>query len=547
MPTSFVVLPPGEAAKAKRAKGSAASYANAPLNCLGETMQHMVDSQVSAFPHAAVKLQFFECMVRYAAFFQARPQSIGAVLPPFLDERGLHHPRKGVRHRINYLFFRLINATRTVLSPEFVRGVLERIQDVLVIEAELPPVMEGEDPLERAVDVVGTIDSQLNLFEASGIMVASLRQSPETQVALLRAIVDPMLAQLQQAVQAYTAKRQDLRAVLQAHHLFLASSTLSKGFPDITPETQAADTSAWVVVFKDITEQVLAALGELSHFSIIREAARGAFSRMVATCGDVVLPYVPALLNALLSETQPQELVEVLSFVGLIASRYKATVRPVMDELLIVLVSRVFHFLNREVAGTDDAVERAELIRAYINLLSTLLSANLEGVLRSEKNQPQLEGILQSLVFYATSADVNTQRATFSVLNRLVAVWGGAPGITAAPSNLPAGAAREALPGFEQFIYETLVPLVFEAPSKATFDLADAQSQQVLLEIATLLRTIAEVRGSDEAASYLTTVYFPRVGCPADMGLEFAQSLAQPDVKQLRRALHSFIQKSRGG
>ena len=354
-----------------------------------------------------------------------------------------------------------------------------------------------------------------------------------------------MLVQLRQAVQTYTAERQDLRAVLQAHHLFLASSTISKGFPDITPETQSADASAWVVVFKDITERILEALGELSHFAIIREAARGAFSRMVATCGDVVLPYVPALLNGLLSETQPKELVEVLSFVGLIASRYKATIRPVMDELLIVLVSRVFHFLNREVAGTDDAVERTELIRAYIGLLSVLLGANLEGVLRSEKNQPQLEGILQSLVFYATSADVNTQRATFSVLHRLVAVWGGAPG-TAAPGNTPAGATREPLPGFEQFIYETLVPLVFEAPSKPTFELGDAQSQQVLLEIATLLKTIAEVRG-DEALSYLTTVYFPRVGCPPDMGQEFAQSLKLQDSRQLRRALHTFIEKSRGG
>lgn len=84
------------------------------------------------------------------------------------------------------------------------------------------------------------------------------------------------------------------------------------------------------------------------------------------------------------------------------------------------------------------------------------------------ENQPQLESVLQSLTYYSTTSDVANQRAAFGVLARLVSLWGGA-----------GAAASRALPGFERFIYETLVALVFEAPAKSTFDLKDAQSQMV--------------------------------------------------------------------
>lgn len=55
-----------------------------------------------------------------------------------------------------------------------------------------------------------------------------------------------------------------------------------------------------------------------------------------------------------------------------------------MDELFLVLLERVFFFVNQDVSGTDDAVQRNELQKAYVNLISALVLTGLEGVLISE-------------------------------------------------------------------------------------------------------------------------------------------------------------------
>lgn len=140
-------------------------------------------------------------------------------------------------------------------------------------------------------------------------------------------------------------------------------------------------------------------------------------------------------------------------------------------------MTRIFSFLNREVSGTDDAVERSELTKSYVAFISQLVANGLEGIIRSDRNPNQLEVILQSLVFYASNGDVSTQRQTLNVLVRLVNLWGGSSTQNGVAPNGQAPSIE--LPGFERFIYETLVGLIFEIPSTPTFDFKDAQTQIV--------------------------------------------------------------------
>ncbi|CEH16479.1 Nuclear mRNA export factor receptor LOS1/Exportin-t (importin beta superfamily) [Ceraceosorus bombacis] len=541
---SFVTLPTtGANAGLSRAKqASQLDLTTLPLNALGQTVKAFFESRISELDHQAVKLAFFECAVRYASFCTISSAAIPQALPTFLDERGLRNPDTAVRRRVEYLFLRFINVSKTALSHEHVAGLLERMQDLLVVSAVLPPVKPDEDVLAKGVTSDAAFDSQLNLFEASSVLLSLLLRAPEQQVSLLSSLVGPLRSQLEEALQAHKS-HQHPQVILQVHHLFLASSNLVKGFPDVQP---AADGSTqreyrWIEIFKGITEQILSGLNELKGFLIIRDAARGAFARMIAKCGDAVLPYVPPLLAALLSEVSAVEMVDILSFVGLLGSRYKATIAPIMDELLPVLIPRVFALLNQDVSGTDDAVQRSELSRAYVGLLSGLISCGIQNVLHSEKNQSQFQTVLQSLVFYASDADLQTQRAAFSVLHRMVQVW-GRPASANGSTNGPAAIE---LPGIASFVYETLVPLAFEAPSKSAFDFADAQSQLVLTEVCTLLKTIHDARGQ-ELLNFLTTAYFPGIGCPPQLAQDFTNNLKKMDAKQLRKALQGLIQQSRG-
>ena len=120
---------------------------------------------------------------------------------------------------------------------------------------------------------------------------------------------------------------------------------------------------------------------------------------------------------------------------------------------------------SQEVGGTDDAVARSELQRGYITFLSTLVSsAGMDGVLTSDRNKPQLDSILQSVVYYAENGDPPCQRASFGILGRMVSVWGGGE---AGKTN--GTVASSAPPDFTSWIYETLVPLAFTVPASPSF------------------------------------------------------------------------------
>lgn len=555
--TSFVIVP-AATPKATRSKPPEGFYLNLTLNPLGEMVQRFYQSQISNICQGAVQMQYFDCAVRFTSFFAVRPDMLPDALQPFLDWRGIHNENNAVRNRANYLFLRFVKDTREQLPASYVRGILESMQDVLVVKASLPVVGPTEDPLEEALKKSSAFDYQLDLFEACGVLLHLLKQTPDEQMMLLEALVKPLSTQLQRAMQKRQADTSSLETVLEIHHLFFSLSNLAKGFPDISPSS-SSQSAPWMQVFKGVTEQFLSALAaaDLSSFRVVRDAARGAFSRMVSTTGSTVLPYVPALLNLMLPRISESELLDFMSFLQLITAKYKTDVVPILDELLRPLLERTFYFLNQDIAGTDDAVMRATLVRGYITFLSTLVGAGLDNVLRSERNQGQLETVLQSFVFYASNSEPAVVRQIVNVLVRLVNVWlekttpdspkqtrGGSGGSTGGGGDAPNGASASrtmaaqsnVLPGFESFAYKTLVPLIFEIPGKPGFDFGDAQSQIALTELGNLAKSVYQRRGP-EFVDFLLSVFFPSINCPPELANSFVDALQKVEGKVLKRSL----------
>lgn len=152
------------------------------------------------------------------------------------------------------------------------------------------------------------------------------------------------------------------------------------------------------------------------------------------------------------------------------------------------------------------------------------------------ENQPQLQTVLQSLVYYSTNSDIACQRVALTVLHRLVTLWGRKTDSPNGATTTNETSTSTPLPGFEQFIYETLLPLSFEAPAKENFDFNDAQSQMVLGEISSLLKSIYDARG-DELLNYLATVYLPGIQCPNDLMQELIHCVQNQDAKTLKKAI----------
>ncbi|BGP35706.1 pre-tRNA nuclear export protein [Rhodotorula toruloides] len=549
-PGAFVQVPLAEIQRAKREADYRIDYTQFPLSQLGEMMLRTCRSKVVNFPHAAVSLQFFEVVVRYHDFFRLCPEFITEILPSFLDEHGLHQTEEAVQARVFYLFSRFIYQAKSIVqsqvSGDLVRSILTGMQDLLVVTAALP---DSEPPTEailtKAASTPSFFDSQLYLFETVGTLISILNQIPDQQVVLLKAILDPLLADLQANVRPSASSPEDLDAVFKAHHLIMAAASVAKGFPDLSARVPVAQ-GAWVDAFRSATETILGAAKVMTSFVAIRDAARFAFNRIVATTGQAVLPLIPTFIDCLVGEITFPELAELLSFLGLLVAKYRTNFLDILDTLLLPVFNRVFHFLSQPISGTDDMIQHSELRRAYFNFILSIVSVNLQEVFYSEKNKAHLQSILQSITHYiATDSLAPDQRYGFGVLNKLLQTWVETYRPPTAPP-VTNGAPPSPVPGFEQFLYERAVPLCFQLPLKPEFDYSDAQSFQVIGEIANLLKGLLQKRGN-EFVEFMTTQFFPSISCPPETAAQFMTALQEaPDGKQFKKFLGEWFRTSRG-
>jgi len=173
-----------------------------------------------------------------------------------------------------------------------------------------------------------------------------------------------------------------------------------------------------------------------------------------------------------------------------------------IDMLLLPLLSRIFSVLSTPATGTDDATIHKSLKSAYLQFFTALMNANLDGVFISERNKPEFENVISTLLRLANdSSDQASQRLAFGFFSKSVIAWGSSVEAANAPSVFADSAlsaqskavnngtavatnqhaitrssrAAQAFAGYESFIYQTLVPLCFEVPANPKFILKSSQ------------------------------------------------------------------------
>ena len=148
-------------------------------------------------------------------------------------------------------------------------------------------------------------------------------------------------------------------------------------------------------------------------------------------------------------------------------------------------------------------------------------------------------------------SDPGSQKVAVIFLSRCVTAWGRET--------------NQALPGFDRFIYERLVPTAFRVPSLPGFNAKDGQMMvvslfhtfvfyctlnylysltKVLHEIANLLQTVCKVRGT-EAYNFFLNIFLPSQSWPPDTALDFTTKLRDLDGKSFRKYFTDLIRSSR--
>jgi exportin-T len=179
-----------------------------------------------------------------------------------------------------------------------------------------------------------------------------------------------------------------------------------------------------------------------------------------------------------------------------------------IDMLLLPLLSRIFSVLSTPATGTDEVQVQRSLKSAYLQFFMALMNANLDGVFISERNKPEFENVLSTLLELANEhSDPASQRLAFGFFAKSVIAWGTSADAANAPSVFADSAlsaqsravangqgtatnqhaiARDeraslAVAGYESFIYQRLVPLCFEVPADSKFVIKSSQQVSLIL------------------------------------------------------------------
>lgn len=542
-------------------------YEQYPLTPLGQLLSLCVSSNLASFPHPSVPLQYFEIAVRYVDFWKVKQGAVQPIFEALLDSRGIHHEDEAVRRRAFYLLGRFIKECRFEMAPGMIPIILESLKDMLQIRPKFSTADASEDPLMKAATGKSYFADQLHLFEAAGVLVYLTKNDPSSQMNLLAAIAGPLMAGIGAGVEQYRSNPSDQMAILHVHHHLLALGHFAKGFPSVSDDQVEAQ--PYQQPFKQMTDALLQALDAMKTQRVVRDAARFAFSQFVSAIGSTIAELVPRFVTSVVTEFEPSELADFLSFLSLLMHRLKKNTFETMDMLLLPLLSRIFAVLQNPVTGTDEAVIHQRLQEAYLNFFTALMNSNLEGVFITDRNKPEFENLLSALMDLATNSDDSlSQRLAFSFFAKSIVAWGTSMKAVQEPSvfadsamsalsqKVAAGLAQptnqhtiskeqraeRALPGYETFVYQRLVPIVFSVPADPSFNIRGAQP--VLYEMAMVLRNTVQARGQ-EGIDFLLNDMLPKIGCPPNVAQTLVEHLRTQQSKDFRKTFTDFIRAMR--
>lgn len=262
--------------------------------------------------------------------------------------------------------------------------------------------------------------------------------------------------------------------------------------------------------------------------AVIKEAALF-FLRKVIVC----IPYesyglyIPIILQKLAEPSTVFNTINCVKFFIQVLSISSSQIYECLDKEFLPFVTRVIQVIQvHEAEITPKSEEERELIelkQLYYTFIQSVVMSSSTNVLASTTNIHQLNDVLETILQGCIQYRDNTiQKTSFVIFRHLVEQWG----------NVNQG---EPLPGFKEFLYNQLVPKLFEVPLNEAFCLDDARMSEVLGEITNLEQLILQCRGK-EFEAFLKEIYLPQT---LKINLEqtefYMNGLLQGDVKTFRK------------
>lgn len=509
-----------------------------------EMMTRLIESNIAAYPHPAVQLQYMEICARYCmgttSYFDSHPQSIPRALQHMVGAIQTNHPK--VKARSWYLFYRFVKNLRQHLA-DVAQEMIQAVAGVLVIRSEVPsPSRNDDSDSDDTADAEAT--NQLYLFEAVGCICSIPAIPTPNQVFYMRMVLEPLLSNISQ--QGPASVGGDETALLQLQRTILAIGRFAEGVSggmNASHQQKPRVAAEVSTEFATVSVAVLSALESLKQSFQIRNAARQTLARLVGVLGPHIMQQLPRWLEGLLSQSSNrEELAGFLRQMDQINYGFKAEIFDMLDRLIGPLLQRVFAGLAEPVTGTDDAYSMSQLKATYLGFLIGILSNDLAGVLISPTNQATFEPLLSSLEHFCRDAhDLSTAKLAYGVLTRMTSVWGG-PDLTITSDN---GAAESetpspVVPGFDTFVISRFSPLTWQLMRHPSFSAKDGQARLALGEAAALQWTVLRKCGA-QYERHLRAEELPGMGMNEGMMDEYIRRLRTGDLREYKKQFLGFV------
>ncbi|KZT36068.1 ARM repeat-containing protein [Sistotremastrum suecicum HHB10207 ss-3] len=565
---AFCVIPT-EMTKETIAETDLASF---ELTSLGHVLVGMIRSGIASYPHPAVTMQFFECLARYQDFFKVRKECIVPVLEMLASVRGIHNPISSMRSRSYYIFYRFLKEIRSLIPQALIPSLIDSIRDTLVVHVELPEIDTDVvsaaggliELLSEAVGMASVFDSELYMFESAGILLSLLGSSAAAngnvngatngtatstvnghtnpQTELMNSLVLPLLTTLSQEIQQSTSHPvttpEDVIPVLKAHHIIMALGQLCKGFPD-NPSAGGVPEE----VFRSIAEAFVGSLDALQEYKVIRDAVRSSYAKLLSPSGRTVTPYLPQLMSRLLTHFHSSELLDFMNFISLLVHKLGDEMYAPLEELIGPLHTHVVEMMSgADGGGAEERAGFGETKKGYLLFLNNIMIGKQHKIFTSPRNASMVEPLCQSVLSIAEDiTDLASEKAALSLISRFISAWAVNPGTyywenPPAPETLTG----DGVPGFENWVYSNVVPMIFNVPSLPSFNIKDGGAITVMYELGGLLHTICKVRGR-ESLVFLQNTFFPSIQAPEHISRDLLEKIQLHDNKAFKKYFAEFI------
>ncbi|KAG9457317.1 hypothetical protein H6P81_001825 [Aristolochia fimbriata] len=490
---------------------------------LRELLPMLLSAHFSCHSHRLVALIYLETIARYMKFVQENTQYIPFVLAAYLDERGIHHPNLNVSRRASYLFMRVVKLMKAKLVP-FIEMILQSLQDTV---ARFTCVDWKELKYSGSEDGTHT-------FEAIGLLIGMEDVPPEKQSEYLSALLVPLCQQVELLLsETKDQSPEDSNPkVTNIQQIVMAINALSKGFNE---RLVTATRPAIGVMFKQTLDVLLQILVVYPKVEPLRTKVTSFLHRMVDTLGASLFPYLPKVLEQLLIESEPREMVGFLVLINQLICKFNTLVHDILEEIFPAIASRAFDILPRDAfpsgpgSNTEEIRELQELQKTLYTFLHVMATHDLSSVFLAPKSRGYLDSIMQLLLYTSCNhKDILVRKACVQIFVRLINDW-------CSKSN-----GEEKVPGFRNFIIETFATncCLYSVLDKS-FEFRDANTLVLFGEIVTAQKVMYEKFGNDFLMHFVLKG-FPSAHCPQDLAEQYCQKLQGSDIKALNFLANSI-------